>query len=131
MINKELLKGLNLYFPAIYKDMTNCKQCGPFALEVKTSNGAFWFYDDVQSTIRRLPQDRNSLTEEECRTEFGKRLVMMLRRKGITQEELSKRSCVSSKTLSLYITGKHTPNFYIADKIAKALECSMDHFRYY
>jgi transcriptional regulator with XRE-family HTH domain len=51
-------------------------------------------------------------------------------RKGVTQSDLSFATGIAQPTLSGYINGKHEPGLYAIDKIAKALGCSVDEFRY-
>ena len=51
--------------------------------------------------------------------------------KGITQSELSNCTDIPQYLISDYIRGKRTPSFYNVDKIAKALDCSVDELRYY
>jgi transcriptional regulator with XRE-family HTH domain len=70
------------------------------------------------------------MTEDECRSEFGYRLVHIMIRKGISQVDLAERIGVSNVMINRYINGSNTPSFYVVDKIAKALNCSMDDFRY-
>jgi DNA-binding Xre family transcriptional regulator len=87
-------------------------------------------YDDVTRSYRKLPTDSDELTEDECRREFGIRLNKILIRKNITQIELSEMTGINRSILNGYITGKHSPSFYNVDRIAKALDCSVDDFRY-
>jgi transcriptional regulator with XRE-family HTH domain len=71
------------------------------------------------------------MTEDQCRTEFGKRLIRRMYDKRMSQKELSSETGISEQMLSRYINGKSTPSFYIVDKIAKVLNCSTDEFRYF
>jgi transcriptional regulator with XRE-family HTH domain len=50
--------------------------------------------------------------------------------KGVNQQYLSDATGITAVTLSNYMRGKVTPNFYNVDKIAKALDCSIEEFRY-
>ena len=70
------------------------------------------------------------MTEDMCRKEFGRRLEKLMHRKGFTQETLAEQIGINRVILSGYITGKHTPSFYTVCKIAKALECSTEEFKY-
>jgi transcriptional regulator with XRE-family HTH domain len=50
---------------------------------------------------------------------------------GISQCELSERTGITQPSISDYMNGKKLPSFYTVDKIAKALGCSVDAFRYF
>lgn len=52
---------------------------------------------------------------------FGKILQNARRRKGITQDELSKMTGFTSRMISYWETGKKDITFEHADKVAKAL----------
>jgi DNA-binding Xre family transcriptional regulator len=98
-------------------------------LIVTLDDGDRIIFDSFENTIRRIPRDSGHLSEIEARKEFGVRLRKLMFQRGITQTELSNCTNISQARLSDYITGKHSPSFYIVDKIAKVLECSTDEFR--
>ena len=129
-MNNHLYKNLSDHFPFIARDTVEWEEIGPFELMVRLNDGTVIIYDDSNRTFRTLPPNSDELTEEECRREFGIRLHKMLKRKNITQNELSERTGLSTNSISKYINGRKTPTFYNADKIAKALDCSIDEFRY-
>ena len=118
-----------LYFPFIAKDVVESKEYDT-ELVVRLRNGVSFTYDNMTHTIRRLPSNSMSLTEDECRKEFGHRLAKIMWRKNISQVELAQRSGITQSQLSNYITGKTSPSFYNVDKIARALDCSTDELRY-
>jgi DNA-binding Xre family transcriptional regulator len=128
---EELHRNLKLYFPSIEEESLRLRCCSPVELVVELEDGSQVSYNDIDKTIRRLPQDPDNLTEEECRREFGARLQMMLYRKGMSQRRLSDLTGILPVSISRYISGSSTPSFYTVDKIAKALNCSVDEFRYY
>lgn len=130
-IDPRLIHNLKLYYPFIANSATIMFQVSDFELTVKMVDGTSILYDDIDKSFRSLPMDSNDMTETECRTEFGNRLYKLMVRKNITQEELSHRTGIHQTLISKYITGKHSPSFYIVDRIAKALGCSMDQFRYF
>jgi transcriptional regulator with XRE-family HTH domain len=70
------------------------------------------------------------MTEETYRKEFGIRLRRLLRMKGMTQSDLADAIGITNAGLSGYINGKHTPSFYMVNKIARVLKCSVDELRY-
>ena len=125
-----MVSNFELYFPCIAQNMTQYYETDRGELVVKLKNGETLLYDDIDRTIRTLPRNGNSMSEEECLTEFGKRLHKIMYRKGVTQEELSFLTGITQTTISKYITGRACPSFYRVDKIAKALDCSIDDLRY-
>lgn len=118
------------YFPFIERDVVECKSFGPFDLLVKLNDGTAYSYSDLEHSIRKIPADANEMTEQECRREFGYRLAQRLRLKGMTYEDLSKRTGISVNTIYSYVSGKMSPTFYKVDRIARALDCSIDYFRF-
>lgn len=128
---QRLINRLELYYPFITQNAEEYIQISNMELIVHLNDGSTILYDDVDQTFRQLPNDSNCMTEDQCRYEFGMRLKRIMYRKGFTQKDLSEETGISEITLSKYITGKSTPNFYNVDKIAKALKCSIDDLRYY
>lgn len=124
------IENFHLYFPCTADMAVDYELTGNWWLTVKLNDGRVVVYDDLENTIRNVPRDANNMTEIQCRKEFGYRLKTFIRRKCLTQDEVAKRAGISRVVLSRYITGKQTPSFYIVDKIAKALGCSVDEFRY-
>jgi DNA-binding Xre family transcriptional regulator len=125
-----LKEGVGLYFPDVLEEAVEIRAISHDELFVKTESGACYLYDDLENSIRGLPRDMDNMTEEECSREFGKRLKRMLFQKGVTQNQLAEKTGISSVSLSQYINGKKSPGFYNLDKIARALECSLDELRY-
>lgn len=121
------------YFPTIANQVDEYRvyvEHAPGSLTVRLNDGSYFLYDDFDKTLRKLPNDGYELTEDECRKEFGFRLRRLLYCKGITQAELSDATGIPQCSISNYINGKVCPNFYSVDKIAKALDCSLDELSY-
>lgn len=129
-MNEYIVEQLERLFPFIVKEAVTYKKYNDFEWLIILKDGSTVLYDEFSKTIRRLPNNSNELTEQECRKEFGARLRMRMDRAGVSQLELSNRTGIAQPQLSRYVTGKATPSFYIIDKIAKALRCSTDEFRY-
>jgi DNA-binding Xre family transcriptional regulator len=110
--------------------MTSYRESGDFEIIVECDDGYTFAYDDLDKTIRMLPADSNNMSEEMWHREFGRKLRKLMFRKGLTQIELANKVGISQATLSNYITGRNMPGFYIIDKLARALDCSTDDFRY-
>lgn len=125
-----IFENMQSYYPFLSERMASYKKVGPYELIVKTNDGETILYDDVNHSIRRLPQDSNNMTEQEVSVEFRQRLRRLMTRQGVSQLELSELTGIPQSTISNYLTGKFLPGFYNMDKIAKALKCSIDEFRY-
>lgn len=125
-----LFEAFALYFPGLATRAVEHKEVSPFELVVKLNDESAYLYSDMENSIRRLPSDSNNMTEKECRKEFGWRLGKILYRYGISQSELSERTGITQAMISRYINGTATPSLYNADKIAKAVGCSLDDLRY-
>ena len=130
LAEQNIYRNLQMYFPFLVRDYAYVYQRGNNELIIRLKNGDFVSYDDVTKSIRNLPPDDRDMTEDECRREFGRRLYKIMANKGITQDELSARTGIHRTIISKYINGRHTPSFFAVDKIAKALGCSIDAFRY-
>lgn len=125
-----IFENMQSYYPFLSERMVSYKKVGPYELIVKTNDGETILYDDVNHSIRRLPRDSNNMTEQEVSVEFRQRLRRLMTRQGVSQLELSELTGIPQSTISNYLTGKFLPGFYNMDKIAKALKCSIDEFRY-
>lgn len=130
MIDEQLYENFKLYFPVIAERAINITQDGPFDIVVRMDDGTAMLYSDLNNTIRRLPNDSNNITEKEFRREFRFRVYKILNMRGMTQKDLARMTGITEANLSGYMTGKRTPTFYTASKIAKALDCSVEDFVY-
>ena len=126
----DILENFKLYFPSMDKIATSYHRSGEFELTVYCDNGDRFIYDDFDKSIRSLPSTNDDITEEIWKREFRYRLRKRMAQKGITQLELANMVGTSQTMLSNYINGRCMPGFYIVDKIAKALDCSIDDLRY-
>lgn len=129
-MDERLFTNFKNQFPCFADRAVEYREKGPFELVVKLDDGHVISYYDTEQGIRRLPNDDSCLTEEECREEFGIRLYRLMYDKGITQSELSEITGITQSNISNYITGRKTPSFYTVDKIARALDCSIEELRY-
>lgn len=97
---------------------------GGYNLIVILNDGRRVSFDVYEESSRYLPSS-DDVDEERFRLEFGRRLRRILDFKNISQLELSEMTGISQVAISKYIRGKRTPSFYNADKIARALDCSI------
>jgi DNA-binding Xre family transcriptional regulator len=125
-----LIQTARDYYPGIMKDAVECHEDGCMGLIIRLADGEVIQYDALEHTIRTLPPNSDALSEIECRREFAMRLRRIMYLKGVNQQYLSEATGITAVTLSNYMRGKVTPNFYNVDKIAKALDCSIEEFRY-
>ena len=124
------LYNFSLYFPYIYEDAKEIFDLNPIELLVERNNGSKLIYNEFHNSVRYIPKDPHNMTEEECRSEFKYRLLSCMERYHMSQGMLSEVTGISQHVLSRYMNGVSIPSFQNLDKIAKALGCSMDEFRY-
>ena len=129
-MDNSMFENFKSYFPSVFKNCERYKEVSDTEAVVYMKDGSRIVYDDLGKTFRNLPSNSERMTEEECRNEFGIRLRHFMQWRGVSQVELSELTGISTVILNGYIKGKHTPSFYAVDKIAKALGCSVDEFRY-
>ena len=129
-MNKYIFEDLKSRFPFIVRDAVEYIERKYDEVIIKLNNGDVISFDTLYRTIRSMPKDSKSLSEDRCRFEFGIRLKRILMKSGMTQADLATITGIHQSNISDYITGKTTPSFYNVDKIAKVLNCSMDDFRY-
>lgn len=127
---EQIFEEMRLYFPTLANRVVQAISVGSDGLYMQMDDGGTIFYDGFDKTIRRLPKSSRDMSELECRQEFAIRLRRIMLQKNISQKELSESCGIAQPQLSGYLLGKHTPSFYTADKIAKALGCSTDELRY-
>lgn len=129
-MNLRVIENLKTNFPFLAADAVDYIEHSDCEVVVKLEDGRMFLYDDMDKSFRKLPSNCYELSEDECRSEFGQRLYKIMFRKGFTQFDLSEKTGIQQSLLSNYITGKRSPSFYNVDRIAKALGCSVDEFRY-
>lgn len=118
------------YFPRIADRVIKYYSNGHRELIVSLDDGAVLSFDSFDNSYRTLPSDPFNMTQTECAIEFGYRLRKKLEEKHMTQMQLSEKTGIAQYLLSDYINGVRLPKFHNVDRIAKALGCSVDEFRY-
>ena len=129
----KLFENCKLYHPYVEDDVVSyTDEHQPYGcILIWQSDGTAILYDDNDNSIRNYPYRPDEMSEENFKNDYGRRLEAIMKRKGIMQEELSAITGISQTMISRYITHKSMPSMYNADLIAKALDCSMDDFRYF
>ena len=117
-------------FPGMVEEAIAIREYRGGELLLVMPDGTEWLYSDLHRNVRQLPKDLHNLSEEECLSEFGRRLYDIMCREGINQMALSEITGIPQPVLSNYMSGRTCPSFYKVDKIARALGCSVDDFRY-
>lgn len=129
-MSSRLLEMFVLYFPFEEEHIVTYKEISPFEVQIEMDDGRYIMYNDLNHSIRQLPDDDKNLTEAQFRTEFSYRLRNKMMQQGLTQFALAERIGTSPSQLSHYLTHRNIPSFYMIDKIAKALGCTIDELTY-
>lgn len=95
-------------------------------LIVVLDNGMRLLYDDDLKTTRRLSNDPINMDDDQYCVEVGHRLRSIIRKKRVTQHELSEKTGISPVTISKYINGKACPTLATIHKIARAMDCPVE-----
>lgn len=122
-VMQEAIRGFELYYPELFKDALAYYEDRLGYLVIEMRDGSIFIYDDETSNLA----NRASLNDKK---DFAARLRIIMRRRHITQKELSEKSGLSVNTISSYVNGRQLPNYRIACVLADVLECSTDDFRY-
>ena len=124
-----LLDRFELWFPSIFRSCERFLLLNQWEILGETADGRVWIYDDFDNAIRAVRRYED-MDEASYRFEYSMKLRRALLHSRMTQLELSEATGISERTISRYITGASTPSLYHADKIAKAVDSSLDYFRY-
>lgn len=130
-IDEQLIRTFKLHFPTLVDDVV--KYTFDNVLEeliFVLSDGSVWCYEDIDNSIHRLPNNLNNMSDSEYKSEFGRRMKKLMFRRHITQEELTKKTGITQCMISRYVNGISIPTFINVDKIARALNCSVDDLRH-
>lgn len=129
--NDYMFGNLEYFRPDIVREAIDIRKYNNWELIIEMKNGDTLIYDDATRQVRVLPDNKDDMSEEEWSIEFRIRLSNMMTRRCMTQERLSELTGITRPMLSRYLTGRSIPSFRTIDKIARALDCSVDEFRYY
>lgn len=94
---------------------------------IELNDGRKVLYDNMDKTCRSIRNVRSNEenNEERWRYEFSQRLRKKMQLRSIGQDELSNITGISRPMISRYASGQSIPSLYNAEKIAKALRCSI------
>ena len=99
-MNNQLYENLKLYWPFVQDLALSYEEISDYEIMVKLSDGRIVLYDDFDHTLRRLPTNSESMTDEEFKQEFSTRLKRIMYRKGVTQLDLAERTGISQPQIS-------------------------------
>lgn len=127
----DLVEDLKFYHRNITDDdILEYRVDDAFCITIKFKNGVYAVYNSNDKSLRQLPSDYRNLTDEDLMREFSYRVRHMALLRGMTLGELANVIGINQSQLSGYITGRVMPSFRVIDKIARALNCSVDYFRF-
>ena len=110
------------WYPSGYSELT-----------ITMSDGMMYVYNLIGNSITPIrnkdgvedSRDEISRDEGAWRKNFSKRLVIKMKKKGISQDRLSRLSGISTVTLSKYMNGLASPSGYNLERLSRALGCSV------
>lgn len=126
----EYMHQVYLYFPDLLGEVVHAREYVQFMLLLDTNTEYDYFYNITNNVLIPIPKDDKNLDKESFRRIFGVLLRRALECSGLTQEELSEKTGIPQPNISDYLYGKHFPSFYQIDKMAKAMNCSVEDLRY-
>lgn len=126
----EYMHQVYLYFPDLLGEVVHAREYVQFMLLLETNTKYDYFYNITNNVLIPIPKDDKNLDKESFRRIFGVLLRRALECSGLTQEELSEKTGIPQPNISDYLYGKHFPSFYQIDKMAKAMNCSVEDLRY-
>lgn len=98
-------------------------------LMIELDDGTKFLYDYMDKSIVFFHYSNqvkeNERSEAQWRMEFARRLRRKMRYRCMNQTMLSELTNLSMSSISNYVNGQSLPSIYIAQKIAKALNCSV------
>lgn len=121
---EDLYENFVIYFPSISNHVIRWKVCRPYILELEMDDGRICEYNDLMHSIRNVKEYDD--TEERWLFEFSLRLDELMMQRGYNQFTLSDDTGISQASISKYLNRQVMPSAYVAVKLAKALDCSLD-----
>ena len=126
-----LFKEFAMYFPSLALKAERYYQDGPSTLIVKLNDDTAVWYDDTRHSISAVPKDSSTLDKDEFTFQFTRRLAKLMEDRRMSQRTLAEKLGIDESQVNKYVNGKNIPSLYVADRIAKILNCSLDELRYH
>jgi DNA-binding XRE family transcriptional regulator len=122
------LNNLKSFFPWAADNAADL-ECFGSDVHVTMRDGTKLIYDDLDQTIRRLPENYTQMSDHQIDHEFGVRLRRIMARRRVTQSDLAGQLGVTQGMISQYINGYSSPSFRVVNRMANILDCSVDELR--
>ena len=123
-VNEYMLQNYIDYFHPRFDEIEDIQEINKCELLIIKTDGTRYIFNDVMSSIRRLPADPDDMTDEQVVFEFMQRFRSMRILRAYNISDLHELTGISMSTLSRYDNGETTPTVINLRKLAKALKCS-------
>lgn len=123
-VNEYMLQNYIAYFHPNFDEIEDIREINKCELLIIKTDGTRYIFNDVMSSIRRLPSDPDNMTDEQVAFEFMQRFRSMRILRAYNISDLHELTGISMSTLSRYDNGETTPTVINLRKLAKALKCS-------
>lgn len=123
-VNKYMLQNYIDYFHPNFDEIEDIREINKCELLIIKTDGTRYIFNDVMSSIRRLPADPDDMTDEQVAFEFMQRFRSMRILRAYNISDLHELTGISMSTLSRYDNGETTPTVINLRKLSKALKCS-------
>lgn len=123
-VNKYMLQNYIDYFRPRFDEIEDIQEINKCEILIIKKDGSRYIFNDVMSSIRRLPADPDDMTDEQVAFEFMQRFRSMRILRAYNISDLHELTGISISTLSRYDNGETTPTVINLRKLSKALKCS-------
>lgn len=123
-VNKYMLQNYIDYFRPRFDEIEDIQEINKCEILIIKKDGSRYIFNDVMSSIRRLPADPDNMTDEQVAFEFMQRFRSMRILRAYNISDLHELTGISVSTLSRYDNGETTPTVINLRKLSKALKCS-------
>lgn len=123
-VNEHMLQNYIAYFHPRFDEIEDIRGINKCEILIIKKDGSRYIFNDVMSSIRRLPADPDNMTDEQVAFEFMQRFRSMRILRAYNISDLHELTGISMSTLSRYDNGETTPTVINLRKLAKALKCS-------
>lgn len=123
-VNEYMLQNYIAYFHPRFDEIEDIRGINKCEILIIKKDGSRYIFNDVMSSIRRLPADPDNMTDEQVAFEFMQRFRSMRILRDYNISDLHELTGISMSTLSRYDNGETTPTVINLRKLAKALKCS-------
>lgn len=112
-------------FPTIAEKVIDWWPSGREEITVRLSNGSSMVWRDVDRSARNVRVSVDGLTEELWRKNFSYKLRDALASSGKTSQDVADEIGISRQMFSRYLNSRATPSYFVLDKLARVLRCTI------